>query len=73
MPNTQLIQFIDTTFPSENVPTLYLRLTPPLLHSKIFVNYYLALLRRILVKARTVVRESKKYYRVYLSMEYNEI
>ncbi len=40
---------------------------------KMSINEYLMILRKMLVKSRSVVRESKRYYKVYLPMDYNEI
>ena len=37
------------------------------------VDNYLAAIRRILVKDRVILRESKRYYRKYLSIEYNDM
>ena len=34
---------------------------------------YLVIMYRILVKQRAVIRESRKYFKVYLPMEYNDL
>ena len=34
---------------------------------------YLAIMDRILIKQRTIIRESARYFKVYLPMEYNDL
>ena len=34
---------------------------------------YLSIMDRILVKERTVIRESNRYFKIYLPMEYNDL
>lgn len=34
---------------------------------------YLAIMDRVLIKQRTVIRESRRYFKVYLPKEYNEL
>lgn len=34
---------------------------------------YLSIMDRILVRQRAVIRESKRYFKIYLPIEYNEI
>ncbi len=40
---------------------------------KMSVNDYLLILRKMLVKNRSVVKESYKYYKVYLPSDFNQL
>ena len=37
------------------------------------VNEYLMILRKLLIKDRAVIRESSRYFKTYLPLEYNDI